>query len=285
MKFNKIYIELTNICGLQCDFCPTKILQNQTINLKDFENILKQVKIYTNVITFHVFGDPLVLKNLTLYLDLALKYDLKVELVTTGYYLNQFHINTFLHKAIKQINFSLNSFNKNDMKMSLDEYLKPMIQISKLKVEQNINMFINFRLWNLDNLSSEDNFNEKVYQILQKEFNINLQNISFNKSIRLDNKVLIDFDEYFVWPSLSSSHYSNATCYGLKSHFAILASLKVVPCCLDSYGCISLGDLNNESLHIILNNKRTKNIINGFKNNIAVEELCQKCEFKDRFIK
>ena len=58
-----------------------------------------------------------------------------------------------------------------------------------------------------------------------------------------------------------------------------------MPCCLDSYGCISLGDLNNESLHIILNNKRTKDIINGFKNNIAVEELCQQCEFKDRFIK
>jgi len=285
MKFNKIYIELTNVCGLECDFCPTKILQNKTISLDKFEDILKQVKFYTNVITFHVFGDPLVLKNLSSYLDLSLKYNLKVELVTTGYYLSNFSIDTFLHDAIKQINFSINSFNKNDMKISLEEYLKPMIEISKQKIIQNKNMFINFRLWNLDNKNSEDDFNLKVYDILQNNFNISLNNIDTSKSIRLDNKVLIDFDEYFVWPSLSSTHYSNSTCYGLKSHFAILASLKVVPCCLDSYGCITLGDLNNETLSTILNNKRTLNIIKGFKNNIAVEELCQKCEFKDRFIK
>ena len=283
MKFNKIYIELTNICGLECNFCPTKTLQNQTISIKNFEHILKQVTNYTNVITFHVFGDPLVLQNLTLYLNLASKYNLKVELVTTGYYMNRFSTNTFLHDAIKQINFSLNSFNKNDMKMTLDEYLKPMISLSREKILQKKDFFINFRLWNLDNKQSEENFNNEVYKILQKEFDINLQNINTNKSIRLANKVLIDFDEYFRWPSLSSNHSSQGTCYGLKSHFAILASGKVVPCCLDSFGCIDLGNIFTSNLNTILNSKRTLNIINGFKNNIAVEELCEKCSFKDRF--
>jgi len=285
MKFNKVYIELTNICGLECDFCPTKTLQNQTISLDKFEDILKQVSLYTNIITFHVFGDPLVLKYLSLYLDLALKYKLKVEIVTTGYYMRNFKLETFLHDAIKQINFSLNSFNKNDMKMDLDTYLNPMIKLSHLKIKENKQFFINFRLWNLDNNSSEKSFNKKVYNILQDSFNINLETIDETSSIRLANKVLIDFDEYFTWPSISSTHYSNATCYGLKSHFAILASGKVVPCCLDSFGCIDLGNIFDTSLANILNSKRTQNIIEGFKNNIAVEELCQKCSFKDRFIK
>jgi MoaA/NifB/PqqE/SkfB family radical SAM enzyme len=283
MKFNKIYIELTNICGLSCDFCPTKISQNKTIDLNTFEEILIQVQRYTKVITFHVFGDPLVLKNLNLYLDLSLKYNLKVELVTTGYYLKNFTVDTFLHSAIKQINFSLNSFNKNDMNMGLKEYLKPMIKIAKQKVKQDKNMFINFRLWNLDTIHSENDFNTQVYDILQKEFDINLQNIQTTKSIRIDNKVLIDFDQYFVWPNLNSNHFSHNKCYGLKSHFAILSNLKVVPCCLDSYGCIDLGNLKTESLDTILQKQKTKDIIDGFKNNIAVETLCQKCEFKDRF--
>ena len=285
MKFNKIYIELTNICGLSCDFCPTKILQNQTIPLNTFEKILKQVKNYTNIITFHVFGDPLVLQNLEKYLDLVYKYNLKVELVTTGYYLNRFDTNIFLHDAIKQINFSLNSFNKNDMKITLDEYLEPMFKLCDEKLKQEKNFFINFRLWNIDNMQSEDKFNKEVFLKLQNKFNIDLQNVATNKSIRLANKILIDFDTYFVWPSLNSSNNTNGTCYGLKSHFAILASLKVVPCCLDSYGCIDLGNLQNETLDEILNKQKTKNIIDGFKNNIAVEELCKKCEFKHRFDK
>ena len=283
MKFNKIYIELTNICGLECDFCPTKILQNQTIPLDKFENILNQVKNYTNIITFHVFGDPLVLQNLEKYLDLALKYKLKVELVTTGYYLNKFKTNVFLHDAIKQINFSLNSFNKNNMKMTLDKYLEPMFILCDEKLRQKKDMFINFRLWNIDNKQSEDKFNKEVFLKLQNKFNIDLSDAKTISSIRLANKILIDFDTYFTWPSLNSSNNTNGTCYGLKSHFAILASGKVVPCCLDSYGCITLGNIFEQSLNTILTNKRTTNIINGFKNNIAVEELCKKCEFKHRF--
>lgn len=283
MKFTKIYIELTNICGLQCDFCPTKTLQNKTISLTNFEYILKQVQNYTNTITFHVFGDPLVLQNISQYLDLSLKYNLKVELVTTGYYLNNFNSNTFLHDAIKQINFSLNSFNKNDMKIDLNQYLQPMIKLSKDKILQKKDFFINFRLWNLDDKYSEEHFNQKVFDILGKEFNIDLTNVDTNQSIRLNNKILINFDKYFRWPSLNSNHNSQGTCYGLKSHFAILASGKVVPCCLDSFGCIDLGNIFQNNLDTILNNQRTTNIIDGFKNNIAIEKLCQKCEFKDRF--
>jgi len=283
MFFNKIYIELTNICGLKCSFCPTKILQNQTMSLDFFESILKQIQPYTKVITYHIFGDPLTLSNLKDYLDLTYKYNLKVEIVTTGYYLKNFNLELFLHPAIRQINFSLNSFNKNDFKMSLEEYLSPMITLAKLKIKHNKNFFINFRLWNLDKQHSEDSFNQQVFTILFNAFNIKNNSIDYSQSIRLDNKVLIDFDNYFTWPSLESNHFSHNSCYGLKSHFGILSSGVVVPCCLDSYGIINLGNLHSQSLKTILHNEKTQNIINGFKNNIAVETLCQKCSFKDRF--
>jgi len=283
MKFSKVYVELTNICGLECSFCPTKDLQNSTMSLEFFEDILKQLKNYTNTITYHIFGDPLVLSNLQDYLDLTYKHNLKVEIVTTGYYLNNFDLDIFLHPAIKQINFSLNSFDKNDMKISLQTYLNPMIKLAKLKIKKNIDYFINFRLWNLTNNQETNNFNQKVYNILEKEFNTPLDNIDTSKSIRLDKKVLIDFDNYFQWPSINSTYYSQGTCYGLRSHFGILSSGIVVPCCLDSFGIINLGNLHHNSLDNILTSKRTTKIIDGFKNNIAYEELCQKCSFKDRF--
>ena len=284
-KFHKVYIELTNICGLTCSFCPTKEAKTNTISLDFFEEILIQLQAYTKDIAFHVFGDPLALSNLEKYLDISLKYNFKVHITTTGYYLNKFDLNIFLHKSIKQINFSLNSYNKNEMNLTLSEYLKPMFQLCDLKLTNKIHSFINFRLWNLDKENSEYDFNNKIFSELSKKFNIDLSNIDYTKSKRLDNQILIDFDKYFKWPSLHDTEESNAYCHGLSSQIAILANGTIVPCCLDSFGIIDLGNLHTSNLKNILFSKKALDIVEGFKNNIAVEELCKKCTFKSRFVK
>jgi len=284
MRFHKVYIELTNICGLECSFCPSKdTIKSQTICIELFEDIIKQVSFFTNNIAFHVFGDPLTLKNLKEYLDLALKYNLKVDITSSGYFLNRFEKELFLHKAIKQINFSLNSYNKNEMKITLEDYLKPMFDICDLKLKNKIHNFINFRLWNIDNINSEDQFNQKIFKLLQNKFNIDLSNISYDKPIRLENQILIDFDKYFKWPNLNDEKQTNGFCHGLSSQIAILSNGRVVPCCLDSFGVINLGNIKQTPLNEIINSQRAQNIIEYFKKNIAIEELCKKCTFKDRF--
>ena len=285
MKFNKVYIELTNICGLTCSFCPTKNLPSKTMSLEFFENILLQLKPYTKEIVYHIFGDPLTLSNLEDYLDISSKHNFKVTITTTGYYLDKFNTNLFLHKAIKQVNFSLNSYNKNDMKKTLPEYLKPMFKICNLKLENKVHNFINFRLWNIDKYNSEKDFNTNILSHLEKQFNINLNSINNIDAIRLENQIKLHFDEYFQWPNLSSNHQSEGYCQGLNSHFGILSSGVVIPCCLDSQGVINLGDLHNSSLHNILSSTRAQNMIIGFKNQEAREELCKKCSYKDRFKK
>jgi len=284
-KFHKVYIELTNICGLECSFCPTQKIQNKTMKLDFFEKILIELKPYTKDIAFHVFGDPLTLSNLEKYLDLSLKYNFRVHITTTGYYLKKFDLNIFLHKAIKQINFSLNSYNKNEMNCELHEYLKPMFDLCDLKLKNKVHSFINFRLWNLDDKNSEDKFNKDVFTLLSQKFNIDLSSIDFSKPKRIENQILIDFDKYFKWPTLTDSDNSNGYCHGLSSQIAILAKGTVVPCCLDSFGIIDLGNLHDKSLSDILFSDKALNIVNGFKQNIAVEELCKKCTFKNRFKK
>jgi len=284
-KFYKVYIELTNICGLECSFCPTKTTKTNTMTLDFFENILVQLKPYTKDIALHVFGDPLVLSNLEKYLDISLKHNFKVHITTTGYYLKKFDLNIFLHKAIKQINFSLNSYNKNEMECELIDYLNPMFELCDLKLLHNVHSFINFRLWNLDENNSEDKFNQDIFKLLSIKFNINLSDIDFTKPKRLDNQILIDFDKYFKWPTLNDKKQSNGYCHGLSAQIAILSNGTVVPCCLDSFGIIDLGNLHSKSLKDILFSKKSIDIVNGFKDNIAVEELCKKCTFKNRFTK
>ncbi len=283
MKFNKIYIELTNVCGLKCTFCPTKENRPSKIELDSFGVILSQVRNYTNIITFHIFGDPLTLSNLKEYLDIVATYNLKVEITTTGYFLKNFNLELFLHPAIRQINFSLNSYNKNEMKITLKEYLEPMFHLCNLKLEKKIHNFINFRLWNLDDAKSEDGFNKNIFALLEQHFHLPLSDINYQKSIRLENQILLDFDSYFEWPSLNSSHHSHGFCYGLSSHIGILSNGTVVPCCLDGFGAINLGNIFNRNLDDILYCERTLSILNNFKKNTAIEPLCQKCTYKDRF--
>ena len=87
----------------------------------------------------------------------------------------------------------------------------------------------------------------------------------------------------FEWPDLCKSDGSDGYCHGLKDQIAILVDGTVVPCCLDNNGDINLGNIHTESMEEILNKEKTTKIIEGFKNRVAVEQLCKKCTYKNRF--
>jgi len=257
------------------------------MNLDFFESIIRQAKQYTKEIACHVVGDPLTQSNLHEYLDIIHKHGLKAMLTTSGYFLKKHAYNTLFHPCVKQINISLNSFNKNDTSLTFEQYLTPILALCAEKLQREEKLFINLRVWNLDELMSEHSFNEVLFQKLSNAFEtpLDLKTIYTErpKSIRLASKILVHFDNYFEWPSLKNENYGHGTCQGLQSHVAILASGKVVPCCLDCDGIIELGDLHEDSLESILSSHRAVTLLKGFKEGKAVEELCQKCSYKDRF--
>lgn len=287
MQFHRVHIEVTNICGLACSFCPPKTNPSKTMPLQFFEEVLIQLQPYTKSLALHVMGDPLTLSNLEEYLDIADKYGFEVELTTSGYYLGKTPVQTLFHRAVRQLNISLNSFNKNSLNMSFEGYIDSVLDTCTQKTEHYPKPFINLRLWNLDDICSEADYNKMLFEKLGSFFGVTIDADEIYrekiKSIRLAPKVLLNFDSYFEWPSLDSSHNSDGTCYGLTSHFGILANATVVPCCLDADGIINLGNLHESSLKEILNSKRAQDMIEGFKNFKAVEELCKKCSYKDRF--
>jgi len=257
------------------------------MDLNFFESIVMQAKAYTKEIACHVVGDPLTLPNLHAYLDILHKHGLKAMLTTSGYFLKKHAYDTLFHPCVKQINISLNSFNKNDTSLTFEQYINPILDLCQAKLERKEELFINLRVWNLDELMSERTFNETLFQKISSRFDtkLDLQTIYEErpKSLRLASKVLVHFDNYFEWPSLKNQIYGDGTCQGLQSHVAILASGKVVPCCLDCDGIIELGDLHASTLDEILTSKRAVNMLEGFKEGKAVEELCQKCSYKERF--
>ena len=260
------------------------------MSLDDFDDINMQLKPFTKELAYHIVGDPLILKNLNEYLDISLKHDLKVNITTTANKISSNDYNALMNKTIKQINFSINSYNANSHKKSLDEYLNPILDFVKYAQDKSHDYFINFRIWNLDESKSARDFNTQVFKRVNECFNTDIDiDVIYKerpKNIRIAKKLFFNFDEYFNWPSLENDFVSDkGFCYGLDSHFGILTSGEVVPCCLDQNACINLGNTNDSQLKDILTSNRVKTIQNGFKEGKVIEELCKKCEYRTRFDK
>jgi len=281
-------VEITNICNLKCSFCPPKNLPNQTMSLEKFDDLNKQLKDVTNELAYHIVGDPLVLSNLQEYLEISKKNRLKVNITTTANNLNETHFESLMNETIRQINFSINSYNANSHKKTLKEYLEPILNFCEYAKEKRQHFFINLRIWNLDESQSAREFNKNVFDFVNEKFNckIDIEKIYKEKpkNIKIDRMIFFNFDDYFNWPSLNNEFVSNkGFCYGLDSHFGVLSSGTVVPCCLDKDGIVNLGNTNTTRLKDILTSKKVKDIQNGFKNGEVIEELCQKCDYRKRF--
>ena len=76
---------------------------------------------------------------------------------------------------------------------------------------------------------------------------------------------------------------SKGFCHALRTHAAILVDGTVVPCCLDGEGVINLGNVQEEKFTDIINSERATAIVDGFSRREAVEELCRKCGFRQKF--
>ena len=77
---------------------------------------------------------------------------------------------------------------------------------------------------------------------------------------------------------------TKGTCYGLRKQLAIHANGDVVPCCLDKEAVLKLGTLNSETRLIdILKTEKAQKIKSGFERGELIEELCQKCQYVERF--
>ncbi|MDD5717271.1 MAG: SPASM domain-containing protein [Sulfuricurvum sp.] len=288
MKFSRAYVEITNICGLSCSFCPPKLQATETMELPFFESVLEDLRHYTDEIAFHVMGDPMVLNNLTDYLNRAYSRGFKVMITTSGFYCDAARRNALFHPAIRQVNISLNSYNKNSVSRSLANYINPILHLCDEKLSRKENFFINLRLWNLDQDESARDFNEQLFDILEAHFSLENGHIHSNisgkrQSIRLAPKILLHFDHYFEWPSLNNAVIGDGYCQGLHNQIGILADGRVVPCCLDGEGVMELGNLHTTNLGKILTSERSIAISAGFKKGICIEELCQKCSYKERF--
>lgn len=230
------------------------------MSLEEFEIILNKLEGITKYLYFHVLGEPLIHPLINDFINIAKEKGFFVNITTNGYLIDKIKDN----KNIRQLNLSLHSFS-NIYKKSLEEYMNDIFRVADKLKEYT---YINYRLWVGEN--------KDIIKILESKYNVEIK-----ESMKLENNVFIDIDESFIWPDLENELDQDGKCFGLITHFGILSDGTIIPCCLDSKGDISLGNVFKDDLRKVLNSSRANDMRNNFKNGKRCEILCRHCGFKE----
>ena len=270
VKFKRIYIEITNVCNLNCSFCSRSNKVKREMTPEEFKEVLSKINNYTDYIYLHVKGEPLTHHNLDKILDITKEYNKKVCITTNGVFLKDKLSILKKYDNIYQINISLHS--ENNKKNYLEDIISSVNKLSS---------YISYRFWTLDN-NKMDNKSKEYIKALKEVYNKE----EIYDGIKLKDKVYLSLDNKFIWPSINNDYYNEkGTCLGAKTQLAILSDGTVSICCLDSEGVSNLGNIYLNTMEDILASDKYQNILKGFNDHKVYLDICKHCSYKERFDK
>ena len=272
----KIYLEITNICNLNCSFCHGTSREGRFMSIGEFESISSALVGHTKFLYFHLMGEPLLHPELGEFLSIAQSKGFRVILTTNGTLLRERKDELLSSPALHRVNISLQSFEGSGSCGSIEEYIASVSDFAASAGETGV--ICSLRLWNE---GGENSRNKQILSLLEERFPTPWEDCT--KNLRLAPRVFLEHGDKFDWPDLAAPVAEVSFCYGLRDHIGILSDGTVVPCCLDSEGSIPLGNIHSQSLEDILSYPRAKAIYEGFSQRKVTEELCRRCGYASRF--
>lgn len=274
--YSRAYVEITTICNRNCTFCPGTTREKKRMSMAEFQQIVQRLKGVTKYLYLHVMGEPLTHPLLPEFIRYATEEGFWVSVTTNGTLLSK-RGEELLSSGVYKINISIHSFEEG----SNDEYQTYISDCMKFADKASkADILTVLRLWN-KGYDAGRNINtlEMLRNYFAKE-----EWMQGGKGARIRNKLHLEYGERFDWPDIEKEDRGEEVfCYGLKDHFAVLCDGRVVPCCLDREGEITLGNLFEQSIEEILSSNRAISMREGFKCRRATEELCRKCGYARRF--
>ena len=298
-KYRKIYIEITNVCNLNCSFCPKTARQPCVMTAEKFRQAARMLKDCGQNFYLHVMGEPTAHPQFGAILDICREYGMTVNITTNGSLLD-ITGDMMLKSQVRMVSVSLHSFEANSLDSDMQRYLDKVLSFAAKAADTDT--ACELRLWNFDrkSLYGTNKLNGQILSYIQKKLELDfdladaveeqLEKMEGSNSrkfnLRLKGRVFLGMAEHFEWPDINSSVCNkDGFCYGLRNQIAVLANGDVVPCCLDSDGNMVLGNIFSAPLDEILSSRRARDIYTGFTNQKAVERLCQTCGYMQKFFK
>lgn len=276
--FDKVYLEITNICNLDCSFCHKTNRERKMMSESEFDILTDKLCGRTKYLYFHLMGEPMLHPMLPRFIEIARQKGFLPMLTTNGSLISK-HGGAILAALPHKINISLHAPAANTA-FSDGAYLDRCISFAKDAASHGC--IVVLRLWNLGTGTD----NSEILSRLHSAFTGEWKEVWGGKSMRLSDRLFLEWGDNFDWPDPSAPERApscDAFCYGLRDHIGVLCDGSVVPCCLDADGLLTLGNLFDSELDEILDSTRARAIFDGFSARRAIEPLCRKCGFAKRF--
>lgn len=277
---DKIYLEITNVCNLDCTFCHKTKRDKKLMTEEEFCTLLGKIEGKAKYLYFHLMGEPTLHPKLPRFIELARDKGFLPAVTTNGSLLGKVSESLLTANPYK-VSISLHAPEAN-AEFSSPDYLENCVDFAKKAAGRGC--FVALRLWNLGTEAD----NTSILDRLHQDFTGEWYNQRGGSSQRIADRIFLEWGERFEWPDPSLPECGaecDRFCHGLRDQIGVLVDGTVVPCCLDSDGNIPLGNLFESSLDEILNSLRARAIYDGFSRRRAIEPLCRKCGYAKRFSK
>lgn len=275
---DKIYLEITNVCNLDCSFCHKTSRAKKLLCEEEFDILLSKIAGKSKYLFFHLMGEPTLHPLLPKFIEKARAAGFLPAITTNGSLLEK-KGEELLTALPYKISISLHAPEANPA-FSADGYLEACASFAKRAAAQG--SIIALRLWNLG--SGADN--SSILDFLHSHFPGEWKSIRGGQSQRLSERIFLEWGERFDWPDPEATECepdADLFCYGLRDQIGILCDGRVVPCCLDADGNLALGNLFESELDDILSSPRARAIYDGFTRRRGVESMCRRCGYARRF--
>lgn len=281
----RVYVEITNVCNLKCDFCPGTSREAAFMSVERFAHIASACLPLTERVFLHVMGEPLLHPDFSRIIDICSELGLTVEVSTNGRLLDSQRGQSLLSPSVRQINFSLQSF-AQDEQSSEHPALHNIFELTSQAFTQRPELYINYRLWNLG--GRHEGCNLSILRAIAGYFGVDIdpeyQKSRAGKAVRLLERLYLHMEPVFTWPEPAGGGAPvRAYCQAPFRQAAILADGSVVPCCLDRNGEMLLGNCFETPLEEILDSPRVRSIRGNFMRKFTTEALCRNCSYRERF--
>lgn len=267
----RCYLEITNICNLDCLFCPKTGREKRRLTPEEFGLLTDRLQGKVQFLYFHLMGEPLLHPHLPQFIAMAREKGFVPVITTNGTLLSKAKgvIDALPHK----VQVSLHSHEGN-AKECYEQYVGEVMSFTCEAAEMGVIMVL--RLWNQGGYDKE---NGRILDLISRH--VPRPWHERHDGWRIADNIYIEYGRMFEWPDSGRAENCDeeAFCYALRNQVGVLVDGSVVPCCLDHDGDIILGNLFEQPLDEILASPRACALYDGFTRHEAVEPLCRRCGY------
>lgn len=109
-RLKKAYLEITNMCNLDCQFCPGTRRTKGVLSPEGFQTLGERLRPHTDYLYLHLMGEPLLHPHLAEILERAEKLKFRVMITTNGTLLGEREDLLCSSPAVEKVSISLHSF-------------------------------------------------------------------------------------------------------------------------------------------------------------------------------